>query len=238
MRRFQSVLIVLLLIVGITSIATAQTYKPVHIVQSSDNLTRIANYYLITEAELLRVNGLVSADEIQAGLILRIPSAFNIVSPIATQDIQVPEQAPAQSLPAPATTHLIQTGETLSQIAAQYGVDLQDIMAANGIINMDYIQAGQELIIPAGGVVLSPDSPQPSVDPTDTTPLRVIPLVPFTFAYVVQQGDTLAELGQRFDIAYPSIIDLNQIQNSRQIFPGQILYIPTPDLFAQTASEG
>jgi chromosome segregation ATPase len=45
-------------------------------------------------------------------------------------------------------THRVQRGETLASIAAQYGVTVQAIAAANNIANPDLIAVGQELIIP------------------------------------------------------------------------------------------
>jgi LysM repeat protein len=44
--------------------------------------------------------------------------------------------------------HTVQLGENLYRISLLYGVSMADIMAANGLINADYIYAGQELIIP------------------------------------------------------------------------------------------
>ena len=44
--------------------------------------------------------------------------------------------------------HIVQPGEVLSTIAEQYGVAVEDIMLANGIVDADYIAAGQEILIP------------------------------------------------------------------------------------------
>ena len=44
--------------------------------------------------------------------------------------------------------HTVQRGETLASIAAQYGVTVQDIAAANEITNPNIISVGQELFIP------------------------------------------------------------------------------------------
>jgi len=43
---------------------------------------------------------------------------------------------------------VVQPGETLSQIAKQYGVSVDALMAANGIADPHLIKIGQELIIP------------------------------------------------------------------------------------------
>jgi LysM repeat protein len=50
--------------------------------------------------------------------------------------------------------YVIQRGDTLSKIADSFNVRLEDLMALNGIDNPDKIEAGQELEIPTGAVVL------------------------------------------------------------------------------------
>jgi len=46
--------------------------------------------------------------------------------------------------------HVVQQGETLSGIAAEYGVSVEALQAVNGIENPLLLQVGQELIIPTG----------------------------------------------------------------------------------------
>jgi LysM repeat protein len=58
---------------------------------------------------------------------------------------------PGEEGPAPTPqplTHSVQRGETLTLIAEQYNVPVQVLMEANGLINPNYIQIGQTLIIP------------------------------------------------------------------------------------------
>ncbi len=47
--------------------------------------------------------------------------------------------------------HIVQQGETLSSIAARYGVSVEAIRAANGIYNANQIGAGMHLTIPSSG---------------------------------------------------------------------------------------
>jgi LysM repeat protein len=46
------------------------------------------------------------------------------------------------------TIHIVRPGETLSQIARQYGVSVDALTAADGIADPHLIKIGQELIIP------------------------------------------------------------------------------------------
>ena len=46
------------------------------------------------------------------------------------------------------TTHTIKQGETLQTIAAQYGITLPELIAANKLANPDYIRVGDKLVIP------------------------------------------------------------------------------------------
>ena len=53
----------------------------------------------------------------------------------------------ASSTSAEKKTYTIQPGDTLASIAAKFGVTIQSLAAANNIANVDWIIAGQELII-------------------------------------------------------------------------------------------
>jgi membrane-bound lytic murein transglycosylase D len=60
--------------------------------------------------------------------------------------------------------HVVQRGETLRAIAAEYDVDLQDLIEENDLRNPDRLQPGQRLAIPgrpasAEGQVVASDSP-------------------------------------------------------------------------------
>ena len=53
-----------------------------------------------------------------------------------------------QPAAAQSVTHVVQPGETLSQICYTYGSDAQALINANGIVNPNFIYVGQELVIP------------------------------------------------------------------------------------------
>jgi LysM repeat protein len=47
-------------------------------------------------------------------------------------------------------TYVIQPGDTLGEIAAQFGVTLSSLAEENGIRNWDIIEVGTVLVIPGG----------------------------------------------------------------------------------------
>ncbi|MDX1688442.1 MAG: LysM peptidoglycan-binding domain-containing protein [Candidatus Promineifilaceae bacterium] len=72
-----------------------------------------------------------------------------------------PQAPAAQATPAPAPVddddpvsggegdvYVVQAGDTLAEIAARFGVDLNVLADANDIENVDHIEVGQELLIP------------------------------------------------------------------------------------------
>ena len=84
----------------------------------------------------------------------------------------LPDSTPIQSV-----TYIVESGDTLGAIAAKFSVSLFDLMTVNGLTNQDFIQVGQELIIPLGG--LPPTTPTITLGPLPTnTPLPFDPPTP------------------------------------------------------------
>jgi LysM repeat protein len=77
-----------------------------------------------------------------------------------------PPEATATSVPVETrtgrTTHVVQPGENLSQIAQRYGVSVEAIVQVNGLEDPSLIYRGQTLIIPAPGEVLPTATPRPA----------------------------------------------------------------------------
>ncbi len=70
------------------------------------------------------------------------PPAGNSARPLATGD--------GASSSAPARTHLVQAGETLTAIARKHGVKLDDLLRANPGLNPRRMRAGSTLNLPPG----------------------------------------------------------------------------------------
>jgi LysM repeat protein len=84
---------------------------------------------------------------------------------------------PPDSTPIQSVTYVVESGDTLGAIAAKFSVSLFDLMTANGLTNQDFIQVGQELTIPLGGLPPTTPTFTPAPLPTDT-PLPFDPPTP------------------------------------------------------------
>jgi len=114
-----------------------------------------------------------------------------------------PAAAPPVRPSSAATYHVVQWGENLSRIARDYGTTVWGIAQANGISNINFIRAGQVLLIPVAG-----QEPQP-------TPKL----------YVVQRGDTLSAIAVRFGTTIWTLTQANGLWNPNYIYVGQRLVI-------------
>jgi len=73
-----------------------------------------------------------------------------------------PTAAEAAARPSGANTHTVARGETLTSIAKQYKVSVEDLQRVNHIEDGRRLQAGQTITIPSPPVQPPPPSPAPS----------------------------------------------------------------------------
>lgn len=125
-------------------------------------------------------------------------------------------------------TYIVQPGDTLSLIAQRFGTAVAAIVRANDITNPDVIFVGQVLQIP---VTAAPPPPAPAPAPTPAQPPVIS--VPAGFRpYIVQPGDTLAEIAARFGTTVETLASVNRIPNPDLIVVGQVLLVPTRPVVA------
>lgn len=125
--------------------ATATPIPPIeYTVQSGDTLLDIAVAFGVTVDELMGPPNNLESDIIVEGEILLIPPPTPTPGPAPTQDPNAPEATVA-----PYTLHTVRSGETLSEIALQYGVTVQSIIIASQLPEDTVtIQVNQVLTIP------------------------------------------------------------------------------------------
>lgn len=74
---------------------------------------------------------------------------------------------------------------------------------------------------PPGGVTATPPSPTPTSSPAETAAPTATPQM-----YIIQQGDTLTEIAERFGVTVEAIVAANSLSDPNRIFPGDMLRIP------------
>lgn len=101
------------------------------------------------------------------------------------------------------TVHEIKEGETLSQLAKQYGTTVGDIMRFNGMNSDSKLFVGEKVKIPAAGETVAVSSAQ---------------------THIVEKGETLYQLSKKFGVTVNQLRDWNNITgNNIQI--GQTLKV-------------
>ncbi|PKO22136.1 MAG: hypothetical protein CVU38_11015 [Chloroflexi bacterium HGW-Chloroflexi-1] len=124
-------------------------------------------------------------------------------------------------------SHVIQAGETLSRIAARYGVTANAIQAANNIANANRIYAGMTLQIPTAGYVVSGGGTlaSPIVNSPGISSQPGNPVGGCASPYIVQPGDTLSGVAARCGVSLTSLASANGLSVTSMIFVGQRLYL-------------
>jgi len=112
--------------------------------------------------------------------------------------------------------YTVAEGDTCYDIAATYEIDMMVLLAIN---NFDAgscpINPGDKIIIPAPNQELPTATPWPANLPRGTK-----------LPYIVQFGDTLDIIADKFLTTVEIIMRENDLDNANQIFAGQILQVP------------
>lgn len=105
------------------------------------------------------------------------------------------------SKPVTQNTYTVQSGDTLSGIAAKYGVSVSQLTSWNNISDPNKIYVGQKLVLYSNGGGSG------------------------TVVYTVKSGDTLSGIAQNFGVSVSNLQTWNNISNANEIYAGQTLLI-------------
>ena len=115
--------------------------------------------------------------------------------------------ADSSAAPAAARTttqnYTVRRGDSPYEIAQRFGVDLNSLLAANGLNQRSAIYPGDELLIPGGGASSGA-----------------------AVAYTIRRGDTLGGIADRHGISLRSLLQANGLSSRSVIYPGDTLTIP------------
>lgn len=166
------------------------SYKPpgvsgnTYVVKKGDSLYSIANSFGISVEDLKNNNGL-TGNLITIGQVLTIPSS-------------------SSNVPGDYLVYTVKAGDSLWNIANQYGISVNDIVSFNNL-GTTLLQIGQQLLIP------KQESNQDGNSQGVT--------------YVVKSGDTLWNIAKKYNISVDELKSANKLTNN-MLSIGQKLVIP------------
>jgi len=118
--------------------------------------------------------------------------------------------------------HRVRRGQTLSNIAARYGVHLNDLVALNNLHSRHTIRVGQLLRLPQRGKRIQGKT----IMVAENGPAKVEPsAIPESGTYKVRRGDSITSIARRYGIGTNELLALNHMRRSNHIYPGQRLML-------------
>lgn len=124
----------------------------------------------------------------------------------ATVDASTQQATAAAALPSgtPAT-YMIRAGDTLSRIAARFGISWQELARANGLSENDILSVGSTLVIPTTSSAVN------------GAPART---------HIVANGDTIIAIAQRYGVDWRELLRLNGLSETSLLRVGQVIRLP------------
>lgn len=120
--------------------------------------------------------------------------------------IKAAAMRPAAAMPA---TYTVKRGDTVSAIAARFGLRTTDVLSLNDLSWGSVIHPGQVLRLTA-----SPAAPAPARAAAASG------------IYAVRSGDTVSAIARRHGVTVQAVLSANRLGWSSIIYPGQKLVIP------------
>ena len=156
-------------------------------VRSGDTACGIAAAFRTNCSELIALNRLGSKAVIRAGQKLQVPPAGRPHSKVAQRG-----------------AYVVRPGDSVCAVAQRFGVDCDDLLAANGLHRGSVLSVGSQLLIP--GTLKRPPGGR----------------------YTVGKGDSVCSIANRHGIDCNVLLTANGLAGGDLIHPGQTLTIPGP----------
>ncbi|WP_035387503.1 lytic transglycosylase [Ferrimonas senticii] len=177
-------------------------------IKSGDNLGAIANKYHTKVAILQSVNR-IKGSMIRAGQTLLIP--------VAAKDPEDYQFSVDQRLARTQSTkrasfklnHVVKSGDSLWTIARANKVTVKQLAAWNGMAPSDPLRAGKQLTVWVNKI---------SETQQKSSVMRKV-------QYTVRSGDSLARIGQKFQVTVADLLRWNRLDGNKYLQPGQKLQL-------------
>ncbi len=171
-----------------------------HMTRRRDNVRKIARRYGVSAEDLILVNGKpLKLNKGKAVYIPRFDDGESEKKSTRVKTANLRKKMIGQTDRSPVTCrkniiHVVKKGETLSSIAAQYGIDVMKLKRINRL-KKDRIEQGKRLSL-AGHIRKVPQQKQKSY-------------------YRVQKGDTLSDIAEKYGKSVRTLRYMNRLKNNR-----------------------
>ena len=194
--------------------SSAQAAVP-HTVQPGETLWSISAANNLTTRTVAAFNGLSEDSQVILGSTIMIPDTVEGYA--ALQQAGLVPADPAQAA-APSSggggSYTVQSGDTLSGIAARAGVSMSSLAAANGLDPNAFLLTGTVLSL-AGGSAAAPAAAAPAT--SGPAPQG---------AYTVRSGDTLGSLAKQTGVSMEAMAAMNGLDPNGLLLEGTVLKLP------------
>ncbi|HEY7504037.1 MAG TPA: LysM peptidoglycan-binding domain-containing protein [Gemmatimonadales bacterium] len=170
-----------------------------HYVQRGETMGHIARKYRVSSRLLQEANPRVNPRRLRVGQRLVVPTGGAISSTMA-RHMSDPKPAAGTNT---SGYHRVRWGETLSEIADEYGVSQRDLRAWNNLDAKGSIRAGQRLRVAQPGAKASSAR-----------------------THLVRRGDTLSGLAKRYGVSVSELRRANGMSERETLKAGESLKIP------------
>lgn len=120
-------------------------------------------------------------------------------------------------------TYIVEPGDNIIGIANKLNVSVSDLVKENNLDNMYYLVPGLELVIPM--VNGTNNNNYNNMNNSNNMNSDTNGNDYFEY-YTVQKGDSLYQIGLKYNLTQQEIANLNGLELNEYIFPGQRLMLP------------
>ncbi|MEH6557001.1 MAG: LysM peptidoglycan-binding domain-containing protein [Oceanicoccus sp.] len=180
-------------------------------VKTGDSLLLLAKRFNTGADTIKQINN-ISGNMIRAGQALMIPMASENgqhYSLSADQRLQSIHKSRTGGSNSQQSFHQVKDGESLWTISRKYNVTVSKLAHWNGIAPKDTLQPGQKLSV----WTKEPKTSFPGQRKSVTKKI----------GYYVRTGDSLARIGDKFNVSIDDIVKWNRVNTAKYLQPGQKL---------------
>ena len=187
-----------------------------YVVQSGDSLNAIANKYQLTVNYIADLNGLERTAGVRVGQKLKLtgdaPSKNNLSANSKLKEKEREETAP--------DVYTVKSGDTLSNIASRYYLQLDYVTALNGLSRGSSVRVGQKLKLTGDVPKAESAKSENSKNSAKSTPSKN------TEKYTVKAGESLNSIANRFGLSGRELAELNDLKANASLQRGQSILVP------------